>query len=144
MSIVSHAGGLPNVRPPLELDASDSSWGAVVEDASYDAIFVSKVLHIAPYHTTQGLLAGAARVLAPHGRLFIYGVFTVEGKHSSQRNQAFDARLREQNTEWGVRDSTEIASLAKHNFGLTLTTSIAMPDDDMLLIFDRSCSLEEF
>lgn len=136
-SIASHARGLTNVRPPLEVDASDSSWGAMVEDQSYDAVFVSKVLHIAPYHTTQGVLAGAARVLAPEGRLFIYGAFTVNGKHSSPRNQAFDARLREQSAEWGVRDSVEIATLAKNTFGLKLTASIAMPDDDMLLIFDR-------
>lgn len=136
-SILSHVNPLPNVRPPLEVDASDSSWGSVIEDQSFDAVFVSKVLHIAPFHTTHGVLAGAARVLAPHGRLFIYGAFSVDGKHTSQRNEAFDARLRKQNADWGVRDATEIATLAKSSFHLKLTASIAMPDDDMLLIFDR-------
>ena len=48
----------------FELDAADAEWPKLVEESRYDAIFVSEVLHIAPWAASLGLLAGAARVLA--------------------------------------------------------------------------------
>lgn len=101
-------------------------------------MFVSKLLHIAPWAVTAGLLAGAARVLAPHGRLFIYGTFTVDRKHSAQRNTDFDQRLQSNNSEWGVRDASAIAALAKAEHGLSLIAREEMPDDDLMLVFERS------
>ena len=38
------------------------------------------------------------------GRLFVYGPFMRDGAHTAPSNAAFDASLRAENPEWGVRD----------------------------------------
>ena len=125
------------MRKPLALDAAASQWPEAVEACRYDAVFCCKVLHIAPWSVTLGLLAGSSRVLKPGGHLFIYGAFLFDGKHTCKRNADFDAKVREQNAEWGVRDATVIAQLAEQS-GLSLTEREALPDDDFMLIFRRS------
>ena len=44
-----------------------------------DAVVACNVCHISPFVVTEGLMAGAARYLAPGGGLFVYGPFIVEG-----------------------------------------------------------------
>ena len=53
------AAGLPNVRPPVELDASAPQWP--VEHA--DAVVNINMVHISPWAAALGLLDGAARIL---------------------------------------------------------------------------------
>jgi tRNA G46 methylase TrmB len=64
-SIAAHraAARLPNVRPPLQLDAAAASWPVV--DAG--AVVAINMLHIAPWRAAEGLMAGAGRVLGPGG-----------------------------------------------------------------------------
>ena len=133
-SIFAHTTKISNVLAPIELNAADDDWP--VSPSSFDCIFCSKVLHIAPWSATLGLLRGARRVLKPGGRLFLYGTFTTKGKHISERNAGFDARLKANNSSWGVRDATDIAAQAAFH-GLRLDTHQEMPDDDALLVFGR-------
>lgn len=134
-SIVAHCGGMLNVLRPAYLDVSASTWTAHIEATAYNAIFACNVLHISPWRVTEGLVTGAARVLAADGRLFVYGPFKVDGA-TVPSNEAFDLRLREQNPEWGVRDSTAIATLAASH-GLTLLERVEMPANNFLLVFGR-------
>ena len=101
------------MQRPLELDAAAPAWPADVEASRYDALFAANVCHIAPYAVSEGLLAGAARVLSADAaaRLFIYGPFMVDGS-MVESNRNFDAVLRGQNAEWGVRDTTDLAAVA--------------------------------
>ena len=62
------------------------------------------VLHISPWRVSQNLIAGAGRLLRDDGRLFVYGPFKRDGEHTAPSNAAFDATLRAENPEWGVRD----------------------------------------
>ena len=62
------------------------------------------MLHIAPWRVAQNLMAGAGRLLRPGGRLFIYGPFKRAGVHTAPSNAAFDATLKAENPDWGVRD----------------------------------------
>lgn len=140
-SIVAYCGGMKNVREPLALDASQPSWPEPVETATFDAIFVCNVLHISPFDVTEGLLAGAARLLAPGtGTLAVYGPFMVDGKHTSESNDAFSQRLQSQNSAWGVRDSTAIAELAASKFGLEMIAREAMPANNFVLVFRRKAA----
>ncbi len=68
-SIAAHraAARLPNVRPPLQLDASAASWP--VEYA--DTIVAINMLHISPWRAAEGLMAGAGRVLRPGCVLYL-------------------------------------------------------------------------
>ena len=136
-SIVAHCGGMPNVRPPLELDGSAARWADGVEGAApWDAIYACNVCHISPYAVSEGIIRGAARLLGPGGHLFIYGPFMVDGQHTAPSNVAFDERLRAQNPAWGVRDATVLAQLAESS-GLRLVEKAQMPANNFVLVFGK-------
>src|SRR3546814_5180154 len=63
--------GLANVRAPLALDASSPRWPI----ARADAILCINMIHISPWAATEGLMAGAERVLGPGGVLYLYGPY---------------------------------------------------------------------
>jgi hypothetical protein len=135
----AHAN-LPNVRPPLGLDLADPAWDAAMTNKGLPkllALFCANVIHIAPWRVAEGLFSGAGRVLRDDGRLFLYGPFKRDGRHTADSNAAFDASLREANPEWGVRDIRDVEKLAAHN-GLRLAETFEMPANNMILMFVRS------
>jgi len=95
------------------------------------------LLHISPWAATLGLLSGAARLLAPDGRLFIYGPFSRGGAHISESNVQFDASLRYRDPAWGVRDIDDVAAAAQGE-GLDLVEVIAMPANNLMLMLARA------
>ena len=135
----THAG-LPNIRPPMRIDLSDPAWCSAMQDGSGPrellAVFCANVIHIAPWRVAEGLFAGAARYLRPDGRLFLYGPFKRDGKHTALSNAVFDTSLRERDAEWGVRDIGEVGALAD-SVGLALIETVPMPANNMILIFER-------
>ena len=136
----AHAG-LPNIRPPLRIDLTDPAWCPAMHDGSGPsdllAVFCANVIHIAPWRVAEGLLAGAARYLRNDGRLFLYGPFKHEGKHTALSNAVFDTSLREQDAEWGVRDIGEVSTFAG-SVGLSLIETVQMPANNLILAFERS------
>jgi hypothetical protein len=95
------------------------------------------VLHISPWRVSQNLFAGAGRLLRAGGRLFVYGPFKRDGEHTAPSNAAFDATLRAENPEWGVRDVRDLCMLADKN-GLSLAEITAMPANNLVLAFTRA------
>jgi Protein of unknown function (DUF938) len=95
------------------------------------------VLHIAPWRVSQNLMAGAGRLLRPGGRLFIYGPFKRDGVHTAPSNAAFDATLRAENPDWGVRDVADLSALAQAA-GLSLAQTVPMPANNLVLAFVRA------
>jgi SAM-dependent methyltransferase len=136
----AHAA-LPNIRPPLRIDLTDPAWCAAMQDGSGPAellaVFCANVIHIAPWRVAEGLFAGAGRYLRSDGRLFLYGPFKLEGKHTAMSNAVFDTSLREQDAEWGVRDIADVEKLAA-GVGLGLVEAVPMPANNMILVFQRS------
>jgi SAM-dependent methyltransferase len=130
---------LANLQPPAHLDASESDWrlGELGLPASFLAIFCANVIHIAPWRVAEGLFAGARRHLQPQGRLFLYGPFRRDGVHNAPSNAAFDATLRRDNPEWGVRDTADLRKAAEAN-GLRLTEIVEMPSNNAILMFRRA------
>ena len=133
-SIAAHraAARLPNVRPPLQLDACARSWPA----DHADAVVVINMLHISPWRAAEGLIAGAGRVLQPGSVLYLYGPFRENGIHTAPSNAVFDESLRARNPEWGVRDVTDLAELARAH-GLSFVERLSMPANNLSLIFHR-------
>ena len=76
-------------------------------------------------------------MLLPDGRLFLYGPFMIDGKHTAPSNEAFDVRLRGQNSEWGVRDTAVLAALAATH-GLQMLDMVSMPANNSMLVFVKS------
>jgi hypothetical protein len=132
--------GLPNIRPPLRIDLTDPDWCPQMHDGSGPAellaVFCANVIHIAPWRVAEGLFAGAARYLRGDGRLFLYGPFKREGKHTALSNAVFDTSLREQDPEWGVRDIADLEKLAKA-VGFALVETTDMPANNLMLAFGR-------
>jgi SAM-dependent methyltransferase len=131
---------LANLRSPTRIDVSDPGWElplALGPPHELLGIFCANVLHIAPWRVAEGLFAGAARHLRADGRMFVYGPFMRDGKHTAPSNAAFDASLRNANAEWGVRDTGDVAALAARN-GLRMIEIAAMPANNLILIFARN------
>ena len=132
---------LPNIRPPLRIDLTDPAWCLAMHDGSGPAellaVFCANVIHIAPWRVAEGLIAGAGRYLRRDGRLFLYGPFKRDGKHTAMSNAVFDTSLRQQDAEWGVRDIADVEKLAA-GAGLSLIETVPMPANNMILVFGRS------
>lgn len=123
----------PGLRPPLPLDLLDPAWPEAA-GGPFDAVVAVNVLHIAPWAACRGLMAGAARVLAPGGIVYLYGPFAVDGRHTAPSNAAFDQGLRAGDPAAGIRDLTDVADLAARH-RLVLTHRIAMPANNLSLVF---------
>ncbi len=132
---------LANIRPPLRIDLSDPAWCPELNDGSGPgkllAVFCANVIHIAPWRVAEGLFEGAGRYLRADGRLYLYGPFKRDGKHTAISNAVFDTSLRERDAEWGVRDVADVADLADAA-GLALLEAVPMPANNLILVFGRS------
>jgi SAM-dependent methyltransferase len=132
--------GVANIRAPRRLDLSDPAWAPLMQAGGGPkellAVFCANVIHIAPWRVAEGLFAGAARYLRADGRLFLYGPFKRDGKHTALSNAIFDTSLRERDPEWGVRDIADLEELAASG-GLTLLETVEMPANNLILVFGR-------
>ena len=78
-----------------------------------------------------------ARFLRADGRLFLYGPFKRDGKHTALSNAVFDTSLRERDPEWGVRDIERFEKLAAVPAS-RLIEIVEMPANNLILVFGRS------
>ena len=114
---------LPNLLPPLQLDASDpASWP--VDKA--DVIININMIHIAPWKATEGLMTGAGHVLRSGGLLFLYGRYIEPGVETAPSNLSFDLSLKGRNPASGIRRLDEVTALAARH-SLELAERIVMP-----------------
>jgi SAM-dependent methyltransferase len=133
-SIAAHrtAANAPNLLSPLWLDAMSEEWP--VQRA--DALVCINMIHITPWAASKGLMTGAERTLRTGGVLYLYGPYQINGRHTAQSNEEFDAWLRTQSAQWGVRDLAEVTALAqRHAFSLRET--VPMPANNLSVIFER-------
>lgn len=130
-----------NVRAPVRIDLTDPAWCPQMHDGSGPgpllAVFCANVVHIAPWSVAEGLINGAASYLRPDGRLFLYGPFKQNGQHTAVSNAVFDTSLRNGNPQWGVRDIADLEQVAA-GAGLTLLDTVAMPANNLILVFGRA------
>lgn len=137
-SITAHTrdSGLPNIRAPLMIDATRQPWPV----ARADAVVAINMIHIAPWAATTGLMASAGATLSEGGVLYLYGPFREGGDHTAPSNAAFDASLRARDASWGVRDREAVVAAAEAH-GLHLTERVAMPANNLSLIFRKTGSV---
>jgi SAM-dependent methyltransferase len=125
---------LPNVLPPLRLDASDpDAWPT----DPVDAVVNINMIHISPWAATRGLMTGAGRLLSPGGVLFLYGPFIEPSFATAPTNVSFDQSLRSRDPAWGIRRLDEVKAQAAKN-GLELSERIAMPANNLALFFRKT------
>jgi hypothetical protein len=123
---------LPNVAPPLALDAARPNWPI----ARADAVIAVNMVHISPWPASIGLLGGAARLLAAGAPLYLYGPYRQAGTELAPSNASFDRNLRLQNPAWGLRDLDEFTRAADAA-GFDRAELIEMPANNLSLVFRR-------
>lgn len=123
--------------PPVELDVCVNPWPVETDDKrSIDAIVNINMIHISPWKACKALVAGAERILPNGGVLYFYGPFKQNGEHTAPSNVTFDSWLKEQNSDWGVRDLEAVEDMAKtHN--LLLNEVVEMPANNLSLVFHK-------
>lgn len=126
--------GAPNLRPARDIDVTAPDWGIDDIAPALVAIFAANLLHISPWATCAGLMAGAGRHLGPGGLLCLYGPFSRDGRQTSAGNLRFDAALRAENPAWGIRGLEEVAAEAGAH-GLRTAGVAEMPANNLLLTF---------
>lgn len=123
---------LANVRPPLLLNVMAPPW--LPPDQRFDLVYCANMLHVAPWAACAALMAGSAQHLAPGGRLVTYGPYLEDGVPPSPGNLAFDASLRAENPDWGIRRREDVEAVAAQA-GLRLQQRHAMPANNLLLVW---------
>ncbi len=123
---------LPNLLPPIEIDATEEDWPV----SRADAMLCINMVHISPWTATEGLLQGAARLLPAGAPLYLYGPYRQQGVPTAPSNEAFDTSLKSRNPEWGLRNLEDVVDEAERN-GLALQAIIPMPANNLSIIFRR-------
>jgi len=126
------AAALPNVRSPAVLDAGQPNWP--IEHA--DAVLSINMVHISPWASALGLIAGAARLLAPGAPLILYGPWLQSGVEPAPGNVSFDADLKRRDPDWGLRTVEDFAAAASPQFQLAAHRD--MPANNLMLLFRRT------
>jgi hypothetical protein len=124
--------GLANLLAPIELDVCSPDWS--IERA--DAVLCINMVHISPVAATEGLLAGAAKLLAPSAPLILYGPYLEAKVPTAPSNAEFDASLKARNPQWGLRSAEWLDELAAKE-GFRRTRRVAMPANNLTLVYRR-------
>jgi SAM-dependent methyltransferase len=123
---------LPNLPPPLTLDAGAGNWPA----GPFDAVFTANTCHIMAWHEVEAMFAGVASILDAGGVFCVYGPFNYGGRFTSASNAAFDASLRANAPHMGIRAFEAVDALAAAH-RMTLREDHAMPANNRLLIWEK-------
>lgn len=137
---------LPNLPAPVCLDVNTSI--TAIKDSlnhqTYDVIYSANTLHIMSWQTVTKFFE-----LIPHlvnkplvntssknkPMLILYGPFNYGGQYTSESNQLFDAKLKEQNELMGIRNFEDILTLA-NQAGFQLVEDAEMPANNRCLVFE--------
>jgi len=124
--------GLANIRAPIWLDTRNTDWGI----AAADVIFSANMVHISPWASAEGLVAGAAQLLDRGGSLILYGPWLKDDIDTAPSNLAFDADLKSRNPEWGLRRVEDFAAIAEKS-GFELVETRPMPAHNLMLLLEK-------
>jgi SAM-dependent methyltransferase len=132
ISVRIRESGLVNVAQPIALDVLEPHWPV---HEHYDAVLCINMIHISPWPATHALFRGVGKLLAPQGKLVLYGPYLENGK-AVQSNLDFDASLKRRNSEWGLRDLDEVTRVAAGH-GLQRQQIVRMPANNLTVVFAR-------
>ena len=124
---------LPNLRPPVVVDASAADWPI----GRADAVLSINMLHISPWASAIGLVAGAERLLVSGAPLILYGPWLKDDIETAPSNWDFDADLKRRDPAWGLRRVEEFAAEAESR-GFTLRAVRPMPANNLMMLWRKT------
>ena len=124
------------MRLPMAIDVTQYGWWDTPDISAICGMVSINMIHIAPFAATEGLLRGAAALLQPGERLFLYGPFS-RNSEMVESNQRFNEDLKRRDPAWGVRDlDDEIIPLAtRHAFHLAAAEDV--PANNMVVVLEK-------
>lgn len=133
-SISAYADDTPtnNVKQPLQIDVTQDFSNIGV----FDYIINVNMFHITPFKCTIGFFENGSKVLKTGGKIVTYGPYKVNGVLEPASNVQFDAGLRRQNVEWGVRDIKDLKAIAEQ-YRIMLLRSYDLPSNNKCLVWQK-------
>lgn len=135
-ALMPEAAARPLPARVLDAAAPVTAWPLGPADGIRAAL-ATNVIHIAPWAVAEGLLAGAAALLAAGDPLVLYGPFRRDGNHTGDGNARFDASLRAEDPSWGIRDLEGEVVPAARAAGFALDIVQPMPANNLVVVFRR-------
>jgi len=123
--------GGSNILPPITLDVLET-WPA--ED--FDAVYSANTSHIMGWQAVCAMFAGVASRLRRGGVFCLYGPFNEQGRFTAPSNAAFDAQLRCENPQMGLRDVEAVEALAS-GLRISLVRKFPLPANNQILLFEK-------
>lgn len=124
--------GAANLRSPLSLDVSQSSWPT----PAVDAVFSANTAHIMHWDEVEAMFAGVGRLLPDGGMFLLYGPFNYNHAYTSESNERFDGWLKARDPLSGIRDFEDVDRLARRA-KMALRDDFAMPANNRLLHWQK-------
>ena len=126
------AEGNDRILPLLNLDVLSDPWPG----RSYDAAYSANTAHIMSWEAVIAMFAGVGAHLVGGTRFCLYGPFNIDNRFTSPSNAQFDAHLREQDPQMGIRDMDAVENLANLH-RMKLEQKVAMPANNFILVFQK-------
>jgi len=128
-----------NVLTPIELQVSAVANNKSSLDrtgSNYSFVYSANTAHIMGFDQVPALFAVVSHCLDDDGCFALYGPFKENGQHNSDGNRDFDASLRLQDSQMGIRDINELVEFASGS-GLALAEQISMPANNRILLWRK-------
>jgi hypothetical protein len=123
---------VPNVLPPLQLDAQAGQWD-ITKPA---AILCINMVHISPWESSIGLFEKAGTLLDPGAPLYLYGPYLRDDVETAPGNMDFERSLKSRDLRWGLRDVADMDALATRT-GFVRESLTEMPANNISLVYRK-------
>ena len=131
------AESLPNIKPPLYLDATETGWAQNLPQ--FDFILLVNLLHLISWNETETLFNELPKILKKNGSAFVYGPFMRSGKLTSAGDQNFHSSLIQTDPDIGYKNDLDILELFA-NSGLLHLQTVEMPANNLGFVLKNSFS----
>ena len=128
------AENLPNIKPPLYLDATETDWAKSLPQ--FDLIFLVNLLHLISWNEMKTLISELPNVLKKNGNTLIYGPFMRSGVLTSAGDQNFHTSLIQKDPDIGYKDDLDMLELFA-NSGLLHLETVEMPANNLGLVLKK-------
>ena len=123
---------LKNIRPPIELNVSNSNWPVT----QFDAVYSANSFHIMSQQNVTDFFAQVSHHVNPEGLIVIYGPFNYAGQFTSESNGRFNDWLTQRDPLSGIKDFEFCNQLAQQA-GFALIGDTEMPHNNRLLCWQK-------